>query len=241
MKVVARYFAILREIVGESSEELAFDSCRVTARGILETVSHKHPELYELVSRGLVLLIHRGIMIKELDNELDLCLDPTVDLIPLSAGGERSAEARILFERTVNTEAFLRDLLSKLTPENGAVALYFGIVKGEVDGSKVKELKYEHHKDYTEKALEKIALEASKIDGVKYVAVHHSIGTFKPGDVVFAVGVVSRGRKGAIEALQEVVERVKSEAAIWKIEVREEGAFWVIGDGVRIRSKSANS
>ncbi|MEM1930763.1 MAG: molybdenum cofactor biosynthesis protein MoaE [Sulfolobales archaeon] len=240
MKVVARYFAVLREIVGKSSEELFFDSCHVTARGILEVVAHRHPELSELVSGGLVLLIHGGNVIKELDHELDICSDPAVDLVPPSAGGERSTEARILFEQSVNAEAFLRYLLSKLTPEDGAVAVYFGVVKGEVEGSKVKELRYEYHKDYTEKALERIVLEASKIEGVRYVIVHHSIGAFKPGDVVFAAGVVSQGRKSAIEALREVIERVKSETAIWKIEVREDGAFWVIGNGKRIPLRSVS-
>ncbi|MEM2207651.1 MAG: molybdenum cofactor biosynthesis protein MoaE [Sulfolobales archaeon] len=237
MKVAVKYFAVLREVVGESSEELVFDSCHATVREVLEAVIRKHPELSTLVSGGLVLVIHRGSIIRELDHELDLCLEPTVDLIPPSAGGESSSETRILLEQAVDAEAFLRNLLSKLDPEAGAIALYFGVVKGEVESSKVEELKYEHHKEYTEKALEKISLEVSRIEGVKYVAIHHSIGTFKPGDIVFAVGVVSRGRKSAIAALQEVVERVKGEAAIWKIEVREDGAFWVIGDGKRIRTK----
>lgn len=240
--MVVRYYALLREISGRSSEELEVDSCYKTIGEVLEAVVQRHPELSKMVYNGLVIVIHGGDMIRDLNRSIDLCSDPTVDLVPPSAGGdEKPYKVLIVLDRTIDAGTFLRELLSKLDPESGAIALYFGVVKGRIRSSRVDELKYEYHAEHTEKVLERIAMEASKIEDVRYVLVHHSIGTFKPGDVVFAVGVISRGRRGAIGALQEVVERVKHEAAIWKIERRDDGVFWVIGEGERIPAKTKES
>lgn len=241
MKLLIRYYALLRELSGEISEEFTTDSCYMTVKEVLETVTRRHPELSRLIYSGSVLVIHGGNLIRDLNYSLDLCSNPVIDLVPPSAGGERPYEARLVLGQPIDVEAFLRDLLAKLDLEAGAVTVYFGVVKGKVENARVEELRYEYHEEYTEKTLEKIAMEASRVEDVKYVAAYHSIGTFKPGDTVFAVGVVSRGRKGAIKALQEVIERVKHEAAIWKIEKRDDGVFWVVGDGERIPSKTRNS
>ncbi len=233
-----RYYALLREIVSASVEEFEADSCYASVGDVLRAVVLRHPELEELVSSGRVLVISGGSVVTNAEHRLDLCSDPRVDLVPPSAGGGGTYEARLVQGRTVDAREFLESLLSRLDPEAGAVALFFGVVKGRVEDSRVEELRYEYHAEYTERALERIASEASRSEGVKHVAVYHSVGSFRPGDTVFAVGVVGRGRREAIRTLAEVVERAKHEAAIWKIERRDDGAFWVLGDGERVPARS---
>ncbi|MCX8184294.1 MAG: molybdenum cofactor biosynthesis protein MoaE [Sulfolobales archaeon] len=241
MKVRVRYYALLREVIGVDSEDIDLDSCTIEVRDLIEIVTNKHPELAEIVSSGRVFIVHSGNLIRELNQVLDLCSDRKVDLIPPSAGGDKLYEASLLHGQKVDVEGFLKELYSRLDPEVGAVAIYFGVVKGSINGKKVEELKYEFHEEYTEKVLAKIAEEASMTNDVHYVKVHHSVGTFKPGDTIFAVGVLSRGRKSAIKALQDIIERVKHEVAIWKIERREDGVFWVVGDGERLPAKASSS
>lgn len=238
MKFQTRYYALLRDVLGVDSDEFTADSCHESAMKVLEKVAKKRPEISRFISSGYVLLVHKGSLIKDLDRDLDLCSDPVVDLIPPSAGGGKPYNVRTLLEGSVDPESFLRDLLSRLNPEVGAVAVFFGVVKGKVGSSSVEELKYVYHRDYTEKFLEKIVEEATQAEDIKYVAVQHSIGTFRPGATVFAVGVLSRGRKSAIETLQKLIEKVKHEAAIWKVEKREDGTFWVVGNGERIPSRT---
>ncbi len=240
MKFRVRYYALLREMVGKDSEEFVADSCHVSVGEVLESVARVRPELRELVFSGRVLVIHGGSIIRDPDERLDLCSEPTVDLVPPSAGGGGTHEAHLVLGRTVDVEGFLKNLLTKLDPESGAIAVFLGVVKGSVEDSRVEELRYEYHAEYTERALERIASEASRTEGVKHVAVYHSVGTFKPGDAVFAVGVVGVGRKAAIGVLREVVERVKHEAAIWKVEKRGDGTFWVLGDGERVPVRPKN-
>lgn len=234
MKLLVRYYALLKEITGINKEEVEVDRCSVKANDLIVMVSTRHPEISDLVSRGMVLIVYGGRLIQDLNEDIDLCSGHSVvDLIPPSAGGGSYSSA-LRIGQPIDPEAFLRELIEHADPEVGAVVVYFGIVKGRVGSSKVEELTYEYHEEQTREMLEKIAREASLREGIKYVSINHSIGSFKPGDIVFSVGVLGTGRKSSIETLKEVVERVKHEALIWKIEKRDDGVFWVIGDGKRI-------
>lgn len=237
MRVRVRYYALLREVVGVDSEDIDVDTCFTRVKDVIEIAVRAHPELAEAISKKLVLVIHSGNLIKDLNQPIDLCSDSKIDLVPPSAGGGGPYETQLLRGRVVDADSFLRDLFSKLDPEAGAVAIYFGVVKGSVEGMKVDELRYEFHEEYTEKALARIAEEASRNGDIRYVKLYHSVGTFKPGDTVFAVGVVGRGRKSTIRVLQDIVERVKREVAVWKVEKREDGAFWVVGNGTRVPAR----
>ncbi|MCS7100047.1 MAG: molybdenum cofactor biosynthesis protein MoaE [Sulfolobales archaeon] len=241
MRVRIRYYALLRELVGVDSEDIDVDTCFTRVGDIIEVVARAHPELAEAISKKLVLVIHSENLIKDLNQSIDLCSDSRVDLVPPSAGGSGPYEIQLLRCRVVDVDSFLRDLFSKLDPEAGAIAIYFGVVKGSVEGRKVEELRYEFHEEYTERALARIAEEVSRNGDVRYVKLHHSVGTFKPGDTVFAAGVVSRGRKSAIKALQDLVERVKHEVSVWKVERREDGTFWVVGNGERVPARVSKS
>jgi molybdopterin synthase catalytic subunit len=170
---------------------------------------------------------------------LNVCEDPRVDVVPPSAGGV--SRARLILGEQVPVADFLRELLGYVDSESGAVATYFGVVKGHVDGRRVEKLVYEYHERFTEEALNKIAREVESKARLKAVLVYHSIGGFEPGAVVFAVGVVGRGRREVMEALREVVERVKHESAIWKKEFRDDGVFWVVGDGTRLPARPATA
>jgi molybdopterin synthase catalytic subunit/molybdopterin converting factor small subunit len=239
MRLLVRYYAVLREITGVSEEEIEVEGCSVKARDLIARVLTRHPEVSDFVSRGMVLVVYGGKLIRDLSEDLDLCSSrSTVDLVPPSSGGG-CYSSMIHIGRSIDPESFLRELIEHVDSEVGAAVVYFGIVKGQVGHRKVEELVYEHHEE-TRRILEKIAHDASVKDGIKYVLIQHSIGSFKPGDIVFSVGILGTGRKNTIETLKEVVERVKHEALIWKIEKRDDGIFWVVGDGERIPKHSAS-
>ncbi|MEM2158436.1 MAG: molybdenum cofactor biosynthesis protein MoaE, partial [Sulfolobales archaeon] len=122
--------------------------------------------------------------------------------------------------------------------ECGALAIYVGFVKGVVDGVKVHELIYEVNEEYTLRSLNNILHEVvSKNEGVMAANVFHRIGSYKQGDDVLYVVVVGKGRRDVIPALAEIIERVKHETGIWKLEKRDDGSYWVLGDGVRVKSE----
>ena len=120
----------------------------------------------------------------------------------------------------------------------GALALFIGFVKGVVDGKRVMYLEYEAYEPIAVEVLRRIGLNIlEKYEGVKSVHIYHRVGRARPGEPTLAVLVVGVSRKEAMEALREVVEKVKHEPPIYKLEVREDGRFWVLGDGVRIAGK----
>jgi len=226
-----KYYALLRELAGVEFEEVDVDKCELTFSEILKIVG-KRDRLRELARLGYVLLVHGGSLVVSKEATLNVCEDPRVDVIPPSAGG--ASRAKLILGRQVPVADFLRELLSYLDSESGAIATYFGVVKGSLAGRRVKRLVYEYHERLTEEALNRIAEEVGSKAKLRAVLIYHSIGEFEPGDVVLAVGVVGRGRREVLEALREIVERVKHETAIWKKEFRDDGVYWVVGDGTRI-------
>jgi len=229
-----KYYALLRELAGVEFEEVDVDRCEVTFSEVLEIVG-KRGRLRELAELGYVLVVHGGSLITSREAALNVCEDPRVDVVPPSAGGV--SRAKLILGEQVPVADFLRELLSYLDSESGAVATYFGVVKGSVAGRRVEKLVYEHHERLTGEALNRIAGEVASKAKLRVVLIYHSVGEFEPGDVVLAVGVVGSGRKEVLEALREIVERVKHETAIWKKEFRDDGVYWVIGDGTRVPVK----
>ena len=117
----------------------------------------------------------------------------------------------------------------------GALAIFVGFVKGVVDGVEVRELRYEAYEPYASKKLSDIARSYASREGVHAVLILHRVGNLRPGDETIYVFVAANNRVRAFEVLREVVERVKHEVPIFKLEIRSDGEFWVLGDGKRVK------
>ena len=116
----------------------------------------------------------------------------------------------------------------------GAIVVFVGVVKGLVGGVAVDELRYEAYEELAEKILARIAEEEMSKYGLGAVAIYHRVGELKPGDTTVYIVVAARGRREGFASAAEILDRVKHEAPIYKLEVREDGEFWVIGDGERV-------
>lgn len=116
----------------------------------------------------------------------------------------------------------------------GAIVIFVGVVKGVVDGLGVEELRYEAYEELAEKVLARIAEEEMRKHELGAVAIYHRVGDLRPGDTTVYIVVAARGRREGFAAAAEILDRVKHEAPVYKLEVREDGEFWVIGDGERV-------
>ncbi len=127
------------------------------------------------------------------------------------------------------------DELSKYAEEGmGAIVIFIGFVKGDVEGKKVDVLDYEVYEPYTSKHLQRIA-EEEMDEGVYDIRIFHRYGSLKPGEKTLYIFVAGRGRRIAFEKARKVLERVKHEPPIFKLEHREDGQYWVFGDGKRVK------
>ncbi len=110
----------------------------------------------------------------------------------------------------------------------GAHSIFLGQVrKDEIDAKLVAAIEYT---TYKEMALEKMH-EIREATFIKYALtcmhIYHSIGKVAAGEICLFVFTSAPHRRAAIDACEEVVERIKAEMPIWGKEIFEdEGYQW---------------
>ena len=109
--------------------------------------------------------------------------------------------------------------------ELGAVVTFAGLVRDVAGGLSVMEI--EHYPGMTEKALEKIAQEATERWSLGDVLVIHRHGRLEIGEQIMMVATAARHRKDAFEAAEFLMDYLKSRAPFWKKEHTGKEAGWV--------------
>ncbi len=214
MRLRIRYFSMARDAAGTDLEEVDIVP-GATVLELRERLQRMHPKLSEL--DGLLVLVNGS---------------PAPDSRTLKEGDEVAVIPPVSGGGIIEGELDLNEEVKKLVDETGpgAVVAFFGFVKGIVDGKRVEELEYEAYEPYATKKIEEIE---RSIEGVKKVKIYHRIGRLKPGEPTIYILVAATGRREAFEGAREALERVKHEVPIFKLERREDGEYWVIGDGRR--------
>ena len=105
----------------------------------------------------------------------------------------------------------------------GAYAIFLGQVRADVMNKKtVAAIEYTA---YSEMALEKMHA-IREVTFAKYqltcMHIYHSLGVVKAGEISLFVFTSSVHRRAAIDACNEVVERIKNELPVWGKEVFED-------------------
>ncbi len=143
-------------------------------------------------------------------------------------------------ERKPDLEGII-DTLAQACPSAGSIAAYIGFVKGVVEGHKVHSLDYEAYDPYAVKKLREIAEDYTRKGEACAVAIIHRVGSLKPGETTVYILVAAEPRDKAFKIAREILERVKREAPIFKLERRDDGEYWVLGDGTRIPRHTAKT
>lgn len=110
----------------------------------------------------------------------------------------------------------------------GAVVCFIGIVRAaSKDGHAVDRLELEHHSELTPRSLHDISCEAEARFGVSAVRVVHRCGDIPAGEPIVFAGAAGAHRRAAFEAADYLMDRLKTEAVLWKREVGETGSQWI--------------
>ncbi|BAN89932.1 molybdopterin converting factor [Aeropyrum camini SY1 = JCM 12091] len=158
-----------------------------------------------------------------------------VHVIPPPSGGEGGVvvEARLLKPGESVDIAGLVARAASASPANGAVAVFVGTVKAVVGGVRVEKLFYEAAEDVAARVIESILREEAAANGLSAAIVYHYTGERRPGETTIVAVVAGASRGNVYPGLQRVVDRVKREAPIWKVEYRERGVkAYILGDRV---------
>jgi molybdopterin synthase catalytic subunit len=209
MKVSVRLFAGLRERAGADRVDVELpDGARVT--DLLAAMGLSPGQCVVALNRQYA--------------EADALVDPADEIAlvpPVSGGGGEPTVRRVAVTAdrldVAAVAAAVRD------PRSGAVVLFEGVTR-EVDT-----LEYEA---YAEMALDKlaaIAAEEAERHGLCAVAVEHRTGDVPLGEPSVIVAASAPHRGEAFAGARAVIDRVKAEAPIWKVEVTPEGRRRVPG------------
>ena len=109
----------------------------------------------------------------------------------------------------------------------GAIASFTGLVRSESDGEPVTSLELEHYPALTGSTVATIGEDArARFDLIDLVILHRH-GTLAPGEPIVFVAAASAHRRDAFDAVDYMMDRLKTEAPFWKREHGEEGARWI--------------
>ena len=107
----------------------------------------------------------------------------------------------------------------------GAIASFTGYVRGE--GGQVKMLRLTHYPDMTENEIKGLMSVAKARWNLHDCHVTHRVGDMLAGEAIVFVAAASAHRREAFEAVDFLMDYLKSEAPFWKQEVGEKGARWI--------------
>lgn len=110
--------------------------------------------------------------------------------------------------------------------EMGAVVTFTGVVRDR-EGGGLQAMDIEHYPGMTERALTKIAEDATGRWSLGDVLVIHRYGRLEVGEMIMMVATAAPHRKDAFAAAEFLMDYLKSRAPFWKREITEAGETWV--------------
>ncbi len=115
-------------------------------------------------------------------------------------------------------------------PEDGAVALFAGVVRNENEGRPVSGMEYEGYDRMAREELAAIVAEAAGRAGGARVAAVHRLGRLNIGEVSVAIAASAPHRAEAFDAARHVIEEIKKRLPVWKREhYLDRDAEWLEG------------
>ena len=133
----------------------------------------------------------------------------------------------IFIEGAISASFIAEQILKHSTKINiGAHDIFLGQVRADVIGDKnVAAIEYT---TYTEMALKKMhAIREAIFEKYELTCMHvyHSLGVVNAGEISLFVFTSSTHRRAAIDACNEVVERIKNELPVWGKEIFEDETY----------------
>lgn len=107
-------------------------------------------------------------------------------------------------------------------PRAGATATFVGVVRNHDGGRDVDFLDYSAH-PIASQILEQLAQEIAARPEIHGVYVTHRIGRLHIGNIALAAAVSAEHRAEALDAVRDLVEEVKKQLPVWKLQQFSDG------------------
>lgn len=121
----------------------------------------------------------------------------------------------------------------------GAMVHFVGYCRDATAGRAVDALHLEHYAGFTEQEIAKFGGEICRRLGLADALIIHRVGTMLPGEPIVLVAVLSVHRAEAFEACRLMMDYLKTDAPLWKKEIRPDGAYWVEPSAADLERRTA--
>lgn len=234
MRVKVRYLGMLKELAGRDREIIDIrDGARLG--DLYSELQRRIPRLGDF-RQAIALAVNYEYS----SSETPLAEDDEVALIPPVSGGKTSDEpstaetelplisehARIAKD-PIKTAAMLAAIKR---PEDGAVAVFDGIVRNNSCGRSTLYLEYTAYEPMALRQMEELARQALSRFQVRDVRIVHRLGRLQIGESSVYIAVASGHRAAAFDACRWLIDSLKAQVPIWKKEFFEDGAVWADGE-----------
>jgi molybdopterin synthase catalytic subunit len=224
---------MVRDIAGQQREavELA-EGSRLS--DLYAELERRYPRLQGLrKSLALALNQEYAEAAAELHNNDEVALIP-----PVSGGAadeDSTAETPLpliseharLVDKPIKTASILAAIKH---PEDGAVAVFDGIVRNHSRGRRTLYLDYSAYEPMALRQMEDLARQALASYAIRDVRLVHRLGRLQIGETSVYIAVVSAHRAPAFDACRWLIDTLKKTVPIWKKEHFEDGAVWADGE-----------
>lgn len=214
MKVIVKYFAMVRERLGLSEETLVLDD-GAQVQAIYDHVAGRVPELQPLLERSMIMRNHEYVDLQDRLEEGD-----EIAVIPPVSGGDHFR----VHEGSLDAAAIAAVVEH---PAAGAINVFTGVVRDNARGKTVNALEYEAYPAAAEKQLARVAAEMRERWDLLGIAMEHRFGLLQVGEASVVIAVSSAHREAAFEATAYAIQRIKEIVPIWKKEFYDDGDTWI--------------
>lgn len=109
----------------------------------------------------------------------------------------------------------------------GAIASFTGLVREMHEGQPVEALWLDHHERITTQAIAEIGETARARFALAALAIVHRVGAVAAGEPIVFVAAAAAHRRAAFDAVDYMMDRLKTDAPLWKRETRSDGDHWI--------------
>jgi len=234
MQVRVLYLGMLREIAGHDKEVVQLDENSCLA-DLFAQLQHRIPKLSDF--RGAIAL---AVNYEYSSGETVLRDNDEVALIPPVSGGKVDNEPStadlpmpLISEHARITSSPIKSaaiLTSIKKPEDGAIAIFDGIVRNNSRGRRTLYLEYSAYDRMALIKMEELARQSLAQFAVRDVRIVHRVGRLQIGESSVYIAVASAHRAAAFDACRWLIDTLKTTVPIWKKEFFEDGAIWADGE-----------
>jgi molybdopterin synthase catalytic subunit len=233
VQVKVRYFGTLKDIAGRDREVVEVGD-GICVGDLFAQIQQRYPKMDAF--RGSIAL---AVNLEYSNGRAVLRDNDEVALIPPVSGGAttdssateatlplRSEHAQIVAD-AIQTAPILAAIKR---PEDGAVAVFDGIVRDNSRGRRTLHLDYTAYEAMALRQLEQLAQQALGRFDVRDVRIVHRLGRLQIGESSVYIAVASAHRAAAFDACRWLIDTLKTTVPIWKKEYFHDGAVWADGE-----------